>query len=208
MFDKQSLNVVLINRAEPQVIQQIARDVDIHHPLYVDYVLGKLIVTRGFCERYPTYPIEMIEPHDRHSIVIVSKGTDVLPVGVIRICFDQAQELPVTPYVRNEYIKRKARGEHLAEVGRLFVQDGNDRTYKHFMALVYLVALELNIDCYLIQVRSEHVAMYESLFGAKVVPETQSCDGCQHLAWEVRKTPPQFMRRFPVDACKWVKEAS
>ena len=200
MLIEQSLNLIQIDPAARRPIKKIDTNVDIQHPSYVDYLHGKYIVTRDFNRRYPEYPIEIIEPHDQQSIVIVSDHSRDLPVGVIRVCLDSQQALPITPYVMEEYRTLKNKGLKLAEVGRMFVEPHNADTYKLFMASVYSLAMDLNIDCYLIQIRTERVGMYESLFGAIPISETRSCDGCTHMAWHIENTPPVFLRRFPVHA--------
>lgn len=199
MLDTKSLNLVQIDPTVDHIITHIASNVDIQHPAYANYLFGKFIVAREFDQRYPGYPINIIEPHDSESVVIVSRTGTALPNAVIRVCFDGKNALPITRYVHAEYEARKAQGNSVAEVGRLFAEP-DSHAYRYLIACVYQLALYLNIDCYLIQIRTSHLSVYQNVFGAEIIDETTSCDGCTHMAWHIARTPSRFMRRYPVHA--------
>lgn len=199
MLDTRSLNVIEINPTAESVVREIHPCVTLQSVAYPTYLLGKYIVAREFNRRYPKYPIDIIEPHDSRSVLISSDSGNTGQDGIVRICFDTDKGLPIIPYIRREYMERKEKGLKVAEVGRLFVEPAS-RAYPHFMALVYLLALELEIDCYLIQVRSKNVKAYQNLFGAKVLVENKRCEDCTHMAWDIASTPQEFWGRFPVDA--------
>lgn len=197
MFDTQSLNVVQIDPAEDPIITHIASDVDIQHPVYADYLIGKFIVAREFEKRYPGYPVEIVEQHDDQSIIIISRAESKRPDGVIRVCFDGKNGLPITDYVSSEYEALKAQGQHLAEVGRMFAEPQSG-AYPYLIACVYQLALHYDIDCYLIQIRTKNLELYKNVFGAVVLEETMPCDGCTHMAWHIGRTPKRFHRWYPV----------
>lgn len=198
MIDVHSLNIIELDPGASPVISSIDSHVTIQNTRFPDYLWSKFTVAREFNKLFPEYPLAIIEPHDSASVLIFSRAKDNTIDGVIRVCFDVEKSLPIRDYVQTAYSSLKEKNYRLAEAGRMYVKP-DSQAFPFFMACIYSLAIQLDIDFYLIQVRNEHASMYRKVFGAQDMHETKSCPGCTHLAWEIATTPSFFMRRFPVD---------
>lgn len=197
MIDIHSLNLIELKPHAKPVISSINSRVTLQSNSFPDYLWGKFMIAKEFNKRFPEYPLSIIEPHDSASVLVVSRSEGETIEGAIRVCFDVGEGLPITNYVRSAYVDFKKKNYHLAEAGRMHVRP-DSRAFPFFMACIYLLAIQLRIDFYLIQVRDEHARMYRKIFGARDISETKPCSGCTHLAWEIAATPDCFQRRFPV----------